>query len=79
MAAEVLRVATFTEVDLDDRDWDGPVPKGELLTYTSKSPTSSIRVRRGGAVVFDQDYDRGKTIIIDGDVIHLPEGAKKEI
>jgi hypothetical protein len=30
-------------------------------------------------VVFDQDYDGGKTVVIDGNVIHLPEGARKEI
>jgi hypothetical protein len=75
---EVLRVAVFDTVEFEDRDWDGPKPLGELLTYTSLSPTSSLRVTRGGKAIFDKDYPAKKTITIDGNVIHLPVGAKKE-
>jgi hypothetical protein len=79
MADEKLRVTTFDVVALDDNDWDGPHPQGELLTYKSKHAAASIKVTRGSTVVFDRDYDGGKTLIIDGNVIHLPEGAKGEI
>jgi hypothetical protein len=79
MANEVLRVTTFDAVALDDGDWDGPLPLGELLTYKSKHAAASLKVTRGSSVVFDLDYPGGKTITIDGNVIHLPEGAQKEI
>ena len=79
MASEVLRVSTFDTVEFDDGDWDGPHAQGELLTYKSKNNAASLRVTRGGGVVFDKDYGSGKTITIDGNVIHLPEGPKKEV
>jgi hypothetical protein len=79
MAGEVLRVTTFDTVEFEDNDWDGPHPVGELLTYKSKSPTSSLKVTRGGKTVFDKDYAKGKTITIDGNVIHLPEKPGPEI
>ena len=79
MADEKLRVTTFDVVALDDGDWDGPQHLGELLIYKSKHAAASIKVTRGSTVVFDKDYDGGKTVTIDGNVIHLPEGAKREI
>jgi hypothetical protein len=56
-----------------------PHAQGELLTYKSKHDLASIKVKPGSSVVFDLDYAGGKTITIDGNVIHLPEGAKKEV
>jgi hypothetical protein len=79
MADEKLRVATFDTVALDDGDWDGPHPQGELLIYKSRHDLASIKVMRGGAMVFDLDYGANKTVTIDGNVIHLPEGAKTEV
>jgi hypothetical protein len=79
MSNEAMRVTSFDSVELDDNDWDGPKPLGELLTYKSKHDAASIRVKRGASVVFDKDYPGGKTITIDGNVIHLPEGAGQEI
>jgi hypothetical protein len=79
MADEKLRVTTLDTVQLDNGDWDGPKPQGELLIYRSKHDLASIKVTRGTSVVFDQDYAGDKTVIIDGNVIHLPEGAKKEV
>ena len=79
VADEKRRVVAFDTVDLDDGDWDGPTPHGEFLTYTSKSPTASIRVTKGGKVVLDGDYGVRKTVLIDDDVIHLPEGLGREI
>ena len=58
---------------------DGPQHVGELLTYTSRHDLASIKVMCGPAVVFDLDYGAKKTVTIDGNVIHLPEGAKKEV
>jgi hypothetical protein len=79
MADEKLRVTTFDVVALDDGDWDGPHPQGELLIYKTKHDLASIKVTRGNTVVFDLDYGPNKSIIIDGNVIHLPEGAKREV
>jgi hypothetical protein len=79
MAAEKLRVTTFDTVALDDGDWDGPQHVGELLTYKSKHDLASIKVVRGATTVFDLDYGANKTVTIDGNVIHLPEGAKREV
>jgi hypothetical protein len=79
MASEKVRVIAFDTVDLDDNDWDGPHPHGEFLTYTSKHAAASIRVTKGGKVVIDGDYGAKKTVTIDDDVIHLPEGIGKEI
>ena len=79
MASENLRVIAFDTVDLDDGDWDGPAALGEFLTYTSKHAAASIRVTKGGKVVLDGDYDARKTVLIDDDVIHLPEGMGREI
>ncbi|MGH7839372.1 MAG: hypothetical protein ACREQC_16315 [Candidatus Binataceae bacterium] len=79
MADEKLRVTTFDVVALDDGDWDGPTAQGELLIYKSRHDLASIKVTRGASVVFDQDYAGGKTITIDGNVIHLPEGFKREV
>ena len=79
MADEKRRVIAFDTVDLDDGDWDGPVPKGQFLTYTSKHAAASIRVTKGGKVVVDGDYGARKTVLIDDDVIHLPEGMGKEV
>ena len=78
-ADEKRRVIAFDTVDLDDGDWDGPTPKGEFLTYTSKHAAASIRVTKGGKVVVDGDYGAKKTVLIDDDVIHLPEGMGREI
>jgi hypothetical protein len=79
MASEKPRVLAFDTVELDDGDWAGPTPHGEFLMYTSKHAASSIRVTKGGRPVFDADYGADKTVLIDDDVIHLPEGAGREI
>jgi hypothetical protein len=79
MASEKMRVVAFDTVDLDDGDWDGPTAHGEFLTYTSKHAAASIRVTKGGKVVLDGDYGAKKTVLIDDDVIHLPEGIGKEL
>jgi hypothetical protein len=72
---EVPRVLVFTSITMEDNDWDGPNPKGELLTYTAKTASASLTVKLNNQVVFDHDFRQGKTIVIDDDVIHLPEGA----
>ena len=77
--AEVVRVAAFTTVEFEPGDWDGPNRQDDLLSYKSKNDTASLKVTLNGTVVFDKDNPKGKTIIIDEDVIHLPEGAKGEI
>jgi hypothetical protein len=79
MADEKLRVVAFDTVQLDDGDWDGPHPQGEFLTYTSKHAAASIKVTKDGKVVLDADYGARKTVLIDDDVIHLPEGIGGEI
>jgi hypothetical protein len=79
MASEKIRVVAFDTVELDDGDWDGPHPQGEFLTYTSKHAAASLRVTKGGKPVVDVDFGAKKTVLIDDDVIHLPEGAGAEI
>ena len=79
MASEKIRVIAFDTVELDDKDWAGPTPHGEFLTYTSKNAAASIKVTKGGKVVLDVDYGAKKTLLIDDDVIHMPEGAGPEI
>ncbi|HKX09640.1 MAG TPA: hypothetical protein VJN67_15685 [Stellaceae bacterium] len=79
MADEKLRVVAFDTVELDDGDWDGPHPNGEFLTYTSKHAAASIKLTKAGKVVLDADYGAKKTVLIDEDVAHLPEGIGKEI
>ena len=77
--AEILRVTTFTTVEFEDGDWDGPDRDDDMLTYKSKNNAASLKVTLNGVAVFDQDYPKGKKITIDGNVIHLPEGAGPEI
>ena len=77
--AEVVRVATFTSVEFEPNDWDGPHREDDLLTYKSKSALSSLRVMRESTVVFDRKYPKGKTITICANVIHLPEGDLPEV
>ena len=79
MADEVLRVATFDTVELDDGDWDGPKRDEDVMTYKSKHGAASIKVTRGGTTIFDKDFPGGKEIRIVGNVIHLPEGSTPEI
>jgi hypothetical protein len=79
MPTEVIRVATFSTVEFEDRDWDGPHIVGDVLQYKSLSPTSSLRVTLNGKAIFDKDYPKGKTITIDDDVIHLPAGPGREV
>jgi hypothetical protein len=79
MASEKVRVVAFDTVELDDGDWEGPHPQGEFLTYTSKHGAASIRVTKGGKAVVDGDYGARMTVLIDDDVIHLPEGLGREI
>jgi hypothetical protein len=79
MADEKLRVLAFDTVQLDDGDWDGPAPHGEFLTYTSKHAAASIKVTKDGKTVLDADFGAKKTVMIDDDVIHVPEGAGVEI
>jgi hypothetical protein len=79
MADEKLRVVAFDTVELDDGDWDGPHPQGEFVSYTSKHAAASIKVTKHGKVVLDGDYGAQKTLLIDDDVIHLPEGIGREI
>ena len=78
--AERPRVVEFDTVEFEDNDWDGPHPHGEFLTYTSKNESASIKVTKNGKVVLDGDYrSKGKTFLIDEDVIHLPDGLGPEI
>ena len=77
--ADKLRVVVFTSIEMEDGDWAGPTPQGELLTYKSTNATASLKAVRDGTVVFDQDYGDKKVIYIDGNVLHLPEGAGPEI
>jgi hypothetical protein len=79
MADEKLRVLAFDTVELDDGDWEGPAPHGEFLTYTSKHAAASIKVTKSGKTVLDADFGAKKTVMIDDDVIHVPEGAGREI
>jgi hypothetical protein len=79
MANEKLRVVAFDTVELDDGDWDGPKPQGDFLTYTSKHAAASIKVTKSGKVVLDADYGAKKTVMIDEDVVHLPEGIGGEV
>jgi hypothetical protein len=79
MANEKLRVVAFDTVELDDGDWDGPKPQGDFLTYTARHDAASIRVTKSGKVVLDADYGARKTVMIDEDVVHLPEGIGGEI
>jgi hypothetical protein len=79
MANEKLRVLAFDTVALDEGDWDGPHPHGEFLTYTSKHAAASIKVTKAGKVVLDADYGAKKTVLIDDDVIHIPEGIGREV
>ena len=78
-ADEKLRVLAFDTVELDDGDWEGPAPHGEFLTYTSKHAAASIKVTKSGKTVLDADFGAKKTVMIDDDVIHVPEGAGREI
>jgi hypothetical protein len=73
--ADVLRITTFTSVEFEDGDWDGPHREDDLVTYKSKTAAASLKVILNGAIAFDQDYAKGKVITLDGNVIHLPEGA----
>ena len=50
MPSEVLRVATFSTVELDDGDWDGPHRQDDLMTYTSKHDAASLRVTLNGEI-----------------------------
>jgi hypothetical protein len=79
MADEKIRVVAFDTVELDDGDWDGPHPQGEFLTYTSRHAAASLKVTKDKKTVVDVDYGARKTVLIDDDVIHLPEGAGSEI
>ena len=77
--AEILRVTTFDTLEFEDGDWDGPRREDDLLSYKSKNAAASLKVTLNGATVFDKDYPKGKVITLDGNVIHLPEGAGPEI
>ena len=79
MADEKIRVTTFSTVEIDDGDWDGPHRDEDVMSYKSRNNTASIRVTRDGTAVIDGDYTKGKTIYIVDDVIHLPEGLVSEI
>lgn len=73
---EELRVVVFTSIEFEPRDWSGPTPLGELLTYKAVNKGGcSLTVKRDNQVVFDKDFNEGSTITIDGNVIHLPTGA----
>lgn len=77
--AEILRVTTFTTVEFEDGDWEGPDRDDDMVTYKSRNNAASLKVTLNGATVFDKDYPKDKKITIDGNVIHLPEGAGPEI
>ena len=72
---EVVRVATFDIITMEDGEWDGPKRDEDVMTYTAKTDGVSLTVKRGGTEVFDGDYNKGKQIRIAGNVVHLPEGA----
>ena len=77
MASEVefLRVTTFDTITMEDGEWDGPNRDDDVLTYKAKTDGVSLTIKKGGNVVFDGDYSKGKQIRIVEDVVHLPEGA----
>ncbi len=75
MADEVIRVAAFDTIQLDDGDWSGPDRDEDVMSYKAKTNGVSLTVKLGGSVVFDSDFNKGKEIRIVGNVIHLPEGA----
>ena len=77
--AEVVRVATFTSVEFEPGDWEGPHREDDLLTYKSRTALASLKVVRDTTVVFDRDYPKGKIITICANVIHLPEGDLAEV
>jgi len=77
--AEILRIVAFDTVQIEDNDWDGPHQHEDVMTYTSKTATASIKITRGAATVLDGDFTKaGKSIRIVGNVIHLPEGLGPE-
>src|SRR5881275_246782 len=52
-----------------------PVPNQVRVSHhADRYESSSLTVKLNNQVVFDHDFARGKTVVIDEDVIHLPEG-----
>ena len=72
---EVVRIVTFDTITMEDGEWDGPDRDEDVMSYKAKTNGCSLTVKRGGTVVFDSDYNKGKEIRIVGNVVHLPEGA----
>jgi hypothetical protein len=72
---EVVRVAAFDTITMEDGEWDGPDRDEDVMSYKTKIDGCSLTVNLAGKVVFDGDYSRGKQIRIVGNVIHLPEGS----
>jgi|GEM_PF-2581993 len=72
---EVVRVAAFDIIKMEDKEWDGPKRDDDVLSYTAKINGCSLTVMKNGKVVFDSDYNKGAQIRIVEDVVHLPEGA----
>jgi hypothetical protein len=72
---EVVRVAAFDTITMEDGEWDGPDRDEDVMSYKAKTNAVSLTVKLGGSVVFDGDFNKGKEIRIVGNVIHLPEGA----
>jgi hypothetical protein len=72
---EVVRVAAFDIITMEDGEWDGPSRDEDVMSYRAKTNGVSLTVSLGGKEVFDGDYNKGAQIRIVGNVIHLPEGA----
>jgi hypothetical protein len=77
MADEKTRVIAFDTVEMGDGDWDGPHPHGDFVSYTAKNAAASIKVTKGGKTMLDLDYAAPKSVLIDDDVIHVPEGGRE--
>ena len=72
---EVVRVVTFDTITMEDGEWSGPDRDEDVMSYKARTDGVSLTVKRGGGIVFDSDFNKGKEIRIVGNVIHLPEGA----
>ena len=72
---EVVRVAAFDIITMEDGEWDGPSRDEDVMSYRAKTNGVSLTVSLGGKKVFDGDYNKGAQIRIVANVIHLPEGA----
>lgn len=78
MDEEKLRVLTFSTLEFEDGDWDGPHRDEDVMSYKSKVGAASLKITRDGSTIFDADFPKSKTIYVVDDVVHLPEGASAQ-